>query len=165
MAGLRIMLMGNEAAQAKMAAMPQKLSAAMDKAMGRALNVIYRKAVNHLTGGNPLHVQTGRLRQSIATFQKISDHSGGIGTNVEYAAAHEYGFMGEIQVPAHAQRARQMFGPRKSKGGGGRIVQVRSYSRQMNLPERPYLRPALAESQTEIVEIFRSGLAAFLAAK
>src|SRR6266850_8343032 len=101
MAGLRIIIMGSEETRTKLSAMPQQVSRAMDQAMARSLDVVYRKVMKNLTGA-VLRVKTGRLRQSIQS-QVNPDHSGTIGTNVEYAAAHEYGYSGAIQVPGYTR--------------------------------------------------------------
>ena len=51
---------------------------------------------------------TGRLASSIVAFNLVSDRehqfSIRIGTNVEYAAKHEFGFVGREQVHAHIRR-------------------------------------------------------------
>lgn len=162
MAGVRITLTGDVAARERLAAAPEVISRALDRAMGRSLDIVYRRAVFNLTAGNPLHVKTGRLRQSIATAQRISDHAGIIGTNVEYAAAQEFGFVGAEQVRAHSRNMTQAFGVRLKVP---KRVQVGPYARLMRIPERPYLRPALADSQAEIAELFRAGVAAAIGAR
>ena len=162
MAGLSIRIIGNDAIRERMAVAPERVSRALDQAMGRALDKVYRRAVLNLTAGNPLHVKTGRLRQSIATFQRTSDHSGGIGTNVEYAAAQEFGFVGSEQVRPHSRRMTHAFGVHLKTP---QTIQISAHSRMMKIPERPYLRPALRDSQGEIVELFRAGLAAAIGAK
>jgi phage gpG-like protein len=177
MVGLRIMLVGNDAAQAKLAAIPGQVSKALDQAMGRSLDIIYRRVMRNLTG-DVLHVRTGRLRQSIATGQKLSDHSGFIGTNVEYAAIHEYGGQTRPhQILPHGSALRfadpKFIGPiRRTKAGKffKRQTAGTVFARSVNhpgstMPARPYLRPALRDSQAEIVEAFRSGVAAVLRSK
>jgi phage gpG-like protein len=177
MPGLRIMLIGNEAAQAKMAAMPERVSKALDQAMGRSLNIIYRRVMQNLTG-DVLHVKSGRLRQSVATGQKLSDHSGFIGSNVEYAAIHEYGGQTRPhQILPHGNALRfadpRFVGPiRRTKAGkffkrqSAGMVFARSVNHPgSTIPPRPYMRPALRDSQPEIVEAFRKGMAAALGAK
>jgi phage gpG-like protein len=177
MAGLRIMLIGNEAAQAKMVALPAQMSAAMRKAMERSLALIYRRVMANLTG-SVLRVQTGRLRQSVQT-EVTSDTTGIIGTNVEYAAIHEYGG----QTRPHQYRARgavmrfvdpRFTGPVQRTSRGGKIFKgARSgvvFAKWIDhpgstMPARPYMRPALRDSQPEIVEAFRKGIAAVLGAK
>ena len=50
--------------------------------------------------GDVLRVRTGRLRRSIhPEWDFRQGYSGAtVGTNVEYAAIHEYGFSGSVQV-------------------------------------------------------------------
>ena len=161
MAGLQIRIMGDEAIRERMAQAPDRITKAMRQAVGRSLDLIYRRAALNLTAGNPLHVRTGRLRQSVQT-EVQSDTSGRIGTNVEYAAAQEFGFSGAEQVRPHQRRLTHAFGVRLRSPIS---VQVRGYSRQMNIPERPFLRPAARDSQSEIIDLFRKGLAAAIGAK
>src|SRR3990167_5318036 len=59
-------------------------------------------------GSSILKTKTGRLRSSIVAFNLVSDRehqfSIRIGTNVEYAAKHEFGFTGREQVRAHIRK-------------------------------------------------------------
>jgi phage gpG-like protein len=127
-----------------------------------------------------LNVQTGRLRQSIQYSMEIENLRGRIGTNVEYAAIHEYGG----QTRPHKIEARHagalMFpssgfvGPlRLTKSGkmakrqtGGSLVFRQSVNHPgSTIPARPYMRPALAESREEISALMRQGLIAAIKAK
>lgn len=96
--------------------------------------------------GQVLKVQTGRLRRSITW--KVSDTGTGIyatvGTNVEYAPRHEYGFSGAEQVKAHLRKL-----------ASGRRVPVRAHARTVNAPERSFLRSSLQEMRGEIREGMR----------
>ena len=89
---------------------------------------------NKLTG-QVLKVQSGRLRRSIN--HRIQDEGsrvwGVVGTNVEYARLHEYGFSGAMDVREHLRRARSG------------MVQVRAHKRFVNMPERSFLRSSLRE--------------------
>lgn len=108
---------------------------------------------NRLTGPRPtyLGVVSGRLRSSIAIFNLVSDKGQRVirvGTNVEYAARHEYGFEGIESVRSHTRRKRQrvrLFG--RTKTLDTRDVFVRPFTRIANTPAKPFLRPA-AESES-----------------
>jgi phage gpG-like protein len=61
-----------------------------------------------------------------------------VGTNVRYAAIHEFGFRGSVSVRGHA---------RKGRSGS---IEVGAYSRQVNLPARSFLRSSLDEMAVTI---------------
>lgn len=59
-----------------------------------------------------------------------------IGTTTPYAGVHEFGFNGAVNVRAHSRRV------------AGGSVNVGAFVRNMRMPARPYLAPAI-ESQRE----------------
>lgn len=69
---------------------------------------------------------TGKLAQSI-NFKVEGNDYAEVGTNLVYAAYHEYGFHGRVQVSQHTRNG----------------ALVRAHGRNVNYPGRPYLRPAL----------------------
>lgn len=98
-----------------------------------------------------LHVKSGRLRRSINYRMEgmgTDEMSGSVGTNVSYARPHELGFNGTVTVRAHMRQIKQAWG----KDIAPRPVQVSSFARTMNLPERSFLRSAMREMQGEVVE-------------
>jgi phage gpG-like protein len=82
-------------------------------------------------------IDEGRLRASIAATP-VTDNEVWIGTNVIYAAIHEFG--GVIR----AKNAPALFFFWEEKG-----VFVRT--QQVTIPARPYLRPALLDNKAEIL--------------
>lgn len=99
--------------------------------------------------GQQLAVRTGRLRRSIT--QRVTDGgqtiTGIVGTNVEYARAHEFGFQGAVTVKEHLRRVTQAWGrPLKTPV----MATVREHTMQMNLPARSFLRSSLREMTPEI---------------
>jgi len=116
-----------------------------------------RGAKRRTTGGNPLHVRTGKLRQSIRFATKAK--AGGVTATIQagsrlafYASVHEYG----KTITA------------KNTGGylrfqiGDRFVTTRS----VTIPKRPFLAPARASAvkaaphllHKELAETIRSGI-------
>lgn len=93
--------------------------------------------------GQVLNRRTGRLSRSI-NYQ-VADTDGGVeatvGTNVEYARIHEYGFKGTVNVKEHMRRM----------ANGVKAV-VRSHSRRVDLPERSFLRSSLEDMRADIDE-------------
>lgn len=155
---------------AKLRALPARMAtniaAAMDKQNEKTIAHAQR---HYLTGPRPqkLGVRTNRLRSSltaaparVAGSQVIS----AIGTNVEYAGVHERGIDKEVTVRAHK---RNIFRTHQTGGGAvfdmktGKIKRVkpkkvsllqgqatvRSFTRKMKLPARPFLRPAIEDSR------------------
>ena len=99
--------------------------------------------------GQVLNVRTGRLRRSI-TQRVDADQArvyGIVGTNVEYGAAFEYGFSGVESVRAYMRQMKKAFG--KTVNNPHEIA-VSAHQRTVNIPEKSFLRSALAEMKDEI---------------
>lgn len=98
--------------------------------------------------GQVLKNRTGTLRRSInyRIDEGTEKISGIVGTNKEYAAVHEYGFQGTVQVKQHMRMQRQAWGRPISP----REVLVRAHTAKMNLPERSFLRSSLREMADQI---------------
>ena len=98
--------------------------------------------------GQVLHVRTGTLRRSInqRVIQEPTAIWGSVGTNVKYARVHEYGFQGQVTVKAHLRTIHQAFGrPIKPV-----TFTMPAHARQVNLPERSFLRSALKDFEPRI---------------
>ncbi len=100
-------------------------------------------------GGQTL-VDSGRLLGSIA-YRPFADRVE-IGTNVLYGRAHQLGFFGTVTVSEHARlltgagfsrrltlSTRTKSGRKQTRGRIGTFVRVKSHTRQMRLPARPFL--------------------------
>lgn len=74
------------------------------------------------------------LVRSIAA-QPPSETGVSWGSNRVYAAIHQMGFSGPVQVGAHSRVVRQIFGRPTTP----RRQDVKAHTRQMNMPARPYL--------------------------
>lgn len=113
---------------------------ALQDGIGRAVLRVQARVKDKLSD-QVLHVRTGRLRRSIT--QVVETHGekveGVVGTNVEYAPIHEYGFSGTETVAASF---------RTSKLGKG--FGVTAHTRQVHMPERSFIRSALNELQPDI---------------
>lgn len=93
--------------------------------------------------GQVLHVRTGRLRASLAhrLVGRGDELQAVVGTRLVYARIHEYG--GIIR----AKRAPYLVFP-ITRLGATSWVRVK----QVTMPKRSYLRPALVEKRREIIE-------------
>lgn len=87
--------------------------------------------------------------------------SGSVGTILSYARIHEFGYSGPEDVRSFVRMQVQAWGRPMNPP---REVTVRPFTRQMNMPARPYMRPALAEKKQAIVERFRIAIQEALAA-
>jgi hypothetical protein len=86
---------------------------------------------------NKLGVVTGRLRRSLRWTPARVLNDGvavDIGASVNYAAAHEFGFTGSVQVKEHT---------RITKKGAHK---VKAHKRKMKVPERAPVRTGIKEN-------------------
>ncbi len=99
--------------------------------------------------------------------------SGQIGTNVEYMGSHEFGFSGSVTVRSFTRKVsptqftKAGTGVKLSKIKGKEAKQaalgterVRSFSRQMNIPERAPLRTGIGENMPTLVQEITTALRA-----
>lgn len=104
--------------------------------------------------GQVLNRRTGNLRDNIVRRVESSGSriSGtvGIASGAPYGRLHEYGFTGTVSVPAHIRLQKQAFGRRLKQAV---YVKVRAHTRHVNLPERSFMRTALAD----ILPLVRAG--------
>lgn len=127
-----------------------------EKLSGQAVVPAYTKNGKvHTTKSNKslqvLNVRTGTLRRSIDQRMVLTSNTiaGVVSTNVSYGKAHEYGGLQTQTIREHMRLVKQAFGrPLKSSVW----ATVKGHSRTVDLPERSFLRSALAEMQEEIAE-------------
>jgi phage gpG-like protein len=139
-------LVGDAEVVARLDGMPAKLRDEMKVGIGRATLKLQRMVVQDKLSGQVLKVRTGTLRRSID--QAVTDEGanvvGTVSTNVKYARVHEYGFKGVVTVRESLRTIRQAFG----RPIDAKQITVRAHSRKMDLPERSFLRSALADLET-----------------
>jgi phage gpG-like protein len=170
----------NSVIAAHIAKTPLALDAAAQTGLSRGLqSAVATSGTKYLTGPRPLRlgVKTGRLRGSL-TFEILAGTDGSvtgrIGSNVKYAAFHEFGFHGVENVKAFTrvtgqfnakgepvdtrkpiiERGGNVLGFNKTrkqsagaqKSGFVTFGHVRAHQRRVNYAGRPFLKPALLES-------------------
>lgn len=140
-------VIGGDAAIAKYDNMPQRLKAELRVGIGRAALLVQVQSKQNKLSGQVLNVKTGRLRRSINTKITETDTGvqGSVGTNVEYAHAHEYGFQGTVSVREHL----------RTSVLGNKFI-VRSHNMNMNVPEKSFLRSALSDMAGPIRQEFEN---------
>lgn len=134
------------------------------QALGAGLSIGLQLAagvaqVDYLSGPRPgvLDVVTTRLRNSIVTEVEDDGNviSGRIGTNIPYAAFHEFGFHGVEHVGSFTRVTHRVNGlghvlhggkkaAKRQKAGFAGVTFVRAHDRKIDYDGRPYIRPALA---------------------
>ncbi|ACV25346.1 hypothetical protein QIT38_gp06 [Methanocaldococcus fervens tailed virus 1] len=86
--------------------------------------------------------------------------------NMEYAAVHEFGFSGTVNVKEHYRKK-----PKSKKGKKGKKgmtkkkdknesnkVRVKAHTRNMNIPARPFIKPALEKVQKNLPKIIEKAI-------
>ena len=96
---------------------------------GGSKSVVNSKRLTGRTNG------AGGLVGSISDILQARQDSILVGSNLEYAGVHEYGFEEEVTVKSHQRTI--AFGKKVSP------FTVPSHKRKMKIPKRPYLTPAL----------------------
>ena len=145
-------LIGANRVVAFMELLPDNVLKALQHDVSRLALTLLTKVKAEKLSGQVLKNQTGNLRASINQRVETFGRSavvGSVGTNMSYAAAHEFGFHGPVNVKAHLRMVKVAWGKAVKNP---QEHPVRAFTRQMNLPERSFLRSALAEMAPEITE-------------
>jgi phage gpG-like protein len=139
-------VVGADALAGRLEAMPRRLASALAQEASR-LGEELRAAVERNLSGGVLQQRSGRLASSIAMSVALSGGAvrATLGSDVPYAAIHEYGGV----IPAHQilpKSARALAFPWQGRGRLFRRVEMPP----VRMPERSFLRSALAEMEPEI---------------
>jgi hypothetical protein len=106
--------------------------------------------------GQVLKNRTGTLRRKIngRVIETANTITGQAGVKLAYAAAHEYGFDGTVNVRESLRTIKQAFG----RSIAPVTFTVKAHSRRMHLPERSFLRSSLHELTPEIQNMIRAAV-------
>lgn len=140
----------SEAFLAALRRKPDVLRARLTRVVQRLSIEVQSSVKSDALSGRVLHVRTGTLRRSINRVVRETRASvtATVGTNVSYAAAHEYGFDGTVAVRGHLRRIKEAFGRSITPVE----VSVAAHSRAVHLPERSFLRSTLKAFEPRIRE-------------
>lgn len=146
---VEVRIVGDKELIAKFDALPDKVRDRLTRAVTEQGFALQRYVQEGKLSGQVLHVRSGVLRTSInlQVRQLSQSVEGSVGTNVVYAAVHEYGFDGDVTVRPYTRQVTQVFGNPWSG-----TAEVREHIRHMHMPERSFLRSALADMTQEIGE-------------
>lgn len=172
----------------------KRLTELPDKAVGACARALQRgllgamsiAQLRYLSGPRPGRIQsiTGRLRMGMNSQVEIKDGQviGKLGNNVKYAAFHEFGFHGVVNVRAHTRVVDQTFGSytdskagtrkravslegeflgfmesrkrasRRQRTGFVGVQFVKAHQRKLNYAGKPFTRPALDAATPMILD-------------
>ena len=139
---IEAVIVGDDELRAKFQRASDTIDGKLVDSMGRITIRLQAHVVRNKLSGQVLKVRTNNLRGSI--HQEV----GRVGTNVEYAAFHEYGFSGTQNVREHMRTIKMAFG--KMLKTPKRIV-ISAHARHVDYPEHSFLRSALDDQRTEIM--------------
>lgn len=156
---IKVQIIGDKELVAQLSTAIEKIRGSMIKSISRLTLELTKHVKEDKLSGQVLNVRTGgRLRRSIHnTIQSDPEQVvGKVGTDVVYAAFHEYGFHGTESVRAYTRRtltqmkdARRM-NPAKYISKRQGEIQVKAHTRQVNYPEHSFLRSALKDMEPYI---------------
>ena len=185
MAGVGVRIEGMQPITDKMRKAVATAPRELDKALMRGALLVAGQAQRNVTaGGTGLHVRTGRLRQSIG-ISLIAPGVARVGTNVIYAAIHEFGgktkahiikpktaggilaFKGSasasfikretfrLQLLGHGGVTRRSVARRYGVSTSGMVFRREVHHPGSNIPPRPYMRPALQTMRSRVIAEIR----------
>lgn len=143
-------IIGSDRVAAKFERMQAQVMPKLTERIARIVIKLQARVVSSKLSGQVLKVRTGTLRRSIHnTVTAVGNIITGIvGTIMEYAGIHEFGFKGPETVKEHLRTIKQAFGqPLKSP----MKITIHAHTRQVNYPEHSFLRSALADMRQEIL--------------
>jgi hypothetical protein len=143
-------LIGDTELLARLDAMPGAANQNLARAITRLGLQLQRYVQADKLSGQVLKRRTGILASSINTATSVTATSvtATVGTlaKLHGAAAHEMGFHGTVNVKASLRRIKEAFGRPIAE----KTISVRAHAMHMNLPERSFLRSALADMRGTI---------------
>ncbi len=146
---LDVRIIGDQGVLATLRGMtPQVVSAATASIRRSTMRVLAR--AKEKVSGDVLKNRTGTLRRAINQRVETGGSRvvGTVGIKLTYAAAHEFGFKGTVNVKSHLRMMRVAWGrpvanPHK--------ITVNAHPTKMNLRERSFLRSSLKDLRSDII--------------
>jgi phage gpG-like protein len=149
-------IIGSEAVIAKLGEIPDRVASLVRAEVERQAIALSRYVKENKLSGQVLKNRTGTLRRSINYALMIADQglSAQVGTNLVYAAIHEYGGQTRAHV-IEAKNAKAL----AFQMGGATIFRKRVQHPGSKMPERSFLRSSLAESRERIIAAIEAAVA------
>jgi phage gpG-like protein len=141
-------LLGAGPALDRLRALPDNANAGIARAIAKLGVTLQSNVQQNKLSGQVLKERSGTLKSSIdvSADQSSGKISATVFTDIDYAGAHEYGFSGTVNVRASLRLIKEAFG----RPIAAKIIAVGAHSRRMDLPERSFLRSALADMTPNI---------------
>jgi hypothetical protein len=141
-------LLGGAAALSRLGAMRDAANREIARTIAKLGIDLQNNVKQDKLSGQVLKIRSGALQQSVAVRIDQSDTkvSATVFSDIDYAAAQEYGFTGTVNVRASLRQIKEAYGHPITE----KTINVRAHSRGMNLPERSFLRSALDEMAPDI---------------
>lgn len=155
---IAVTLSGDRAVALELRGMTLRVHDALRRAITRESLLLLAAVKEEKLSGQVLKTRTGTLRRSInrRQMETATGIRATVGTNVAYAAIHEYGFDGTQTVRAHMRQITRAFGRPLAASV---MVSVGGFERHVNMPERSFLRSALAERRPAILAALEAAVA------
>lgn len=146
-------LVGQRQVIERLGKIPAKLRDLLQKAVAEAAIDLQAYIKTAKLSGDPLNRRSGTLSRSInVLMQNTADAVvASVGTNIEYAAVHEFGLT--VTVREHIRTQTQVFGRELPTP-----IQVTVAAHQAHYPERSFLRSALLDKTPSIRETIGEAL-------
>jgi phage gpG-like protein len=140
-----LQMIGADAIFARLDSLVPRLTAELQTSVGDLALRLTRMIQQDKLSGAVLQARSGQLQRSIRPVIESDGTTvtASISADVPYAAAQEFGFHGTVSVRQHLRRIKQAFGRPIAE----KTITVRAHPMRMNLPERSFLRSALADLQ------------------
>jgi phage gpG-like protein len=145
---IKAVLVNAEGVVVRLQKLPEQLRGAVRRAVEAETIALARHVKEFKLTGQQLKTRTGTLRRSIAAATLLTGPDavlGAVGTNLVYAATHEYGGT----TRAHVIEARRKKALAFAMGGKDVVVR-RVMHPGSRMPERSFLRSSLAERADDI---------------
>ncbi len=141
-------LLGDGPALDRLRALPDAANAGLARAIAKLGIDLQSHVQQDKLSGQVLEVRSGALRSSIdvETDQSATTITTTVFTDLDYAAAQEYGFFGTVNVRASLRQIKEAFG----RPIAAKTISVRAHSRQVDLPARSFLQSALDDMAPNI---------------
>jgi phage gpG-like protein len=149
-------IIGAEAVIAKLGAVPDRVVTLVRAAVEGQAIALTRYVKESKLSGQVLRNRSGLLRASISYALMIADQglTAQVGTNVAYAAIHEYGGQTRAHV-IEAKKAKAL----AFQMGGETIIRKLVHHPGSKMPERSFLRSSLRESRDRIIAAIERAVA------
>ena len=150
---IRAEIIGDEAVIASLGAIPDRVTGLVRAAVEAEAIALTAYVKEQKLSGQVLRNITGTLRRR-TNYAMTGDLSASVGTNLVYAAIHEYGGQTRAHI-IEAKNAKAL----AFQMGGDTIIRKLVHHPGSRMPERSFLRSSLRESRDRILAAIQAAVA------